>query len=61
MLKPEDSFGQHDNHRRAIFSENNIYYLWPLMCFICTDGAFEAVALVCALWFLDQQIQGRQK
>lgn len=27
------------------------------MCSICTDGAFEAVASVCAVWFfLDQQI-----
>lgn len=31
------------------------------MCSICTDGAFEAVTSVCALWFLDQQIEGRQE
>lgn len=37
----------------------NIYC--PLMFSISTDGAFEAVASVCALWFLDQQIEGRKE
>lgn len=31
------------------------------MCSICNDGAFEAAASVCALWFLDEQIRGRRE
>lgn len=57
MLQPEDSFVQHNDHRRAVSYGRNIYYLLPLMCSICADGAFETVASVCVLWFLDQQIQ----